>query len=55
MSLGQHTWVKVASNSLQASLLVVESGRPASFQAYTTGEEHRDLTEMSVQPLVTTL
>lgn len=39
--LGQHTWVKVASNSLQASLLVVESGSPASFHAYTTGKGHR--------------
>lgn len=36
--LGWHTWVKVASNNLQASLLVVESGRPASFHAYTTGK-----------------
>jgi hypothetical protein len=32
---GRHTWVRVASNSLQASLLIVESGSPASFHAYT--------------------
>lgn len=50
-SLGGHTWVKVASNSLQASLLVVESGRPASFHACTTGKEHQEFTELSPQPL----
>lgn len=48
-SLGGHTWVKVASNSLQASLLVVESGRPASFHACTTGKEHQEFTELSLQ------
>lgn len=50
-SLGRHTWVKVASNSLQASLLVVERGRPASFHAYTTGKEYKRLTGMSPQTL----
>lgn len=34
-SVSGHTWVRVASNSLQASLLGVDSGSPASFHAYT--------------------
>lgn len=34
-----HTWVRVASNSLQASLLGVESGSPASSHAYIEREQ----------------
>lgn len=41
--------MRVASNSLQASLLVVESGSPASFQAYNS-KEHPSVGPWSPTP-----
>lgn len=38
--LNGHTWVRTASNSLQASLLEVDSESPASFHAYTRPERN---------------